>query len=426
MDANKRDDHYYEDQKKNEQKKNEQKTDGMKRMSSARVKTEQEKIVEKMKKVLNFLENVEITNEESLVHVSKPLDNLLSSLKYLTMEPFFTKLPMEIKTDILSYLCDAGAFVAASVCQEWSVILNKRLTELKKVNIGKCCTNQYSCENNVCFMPEEMLKASINLKLNIPLVICYPVTNVDSKLLSKGLASVSDFTITDLCDCTDEFFEHVPILTEDQAGDLFEILEKDSEIESKARSVQLSGVDITNMDQNRLANDLLKINHLSLDRGRNWNNGLDLKMLIEKLLQVPIKFKLSHLYLGHITYPAESAVDLANALCRIKSVRLGPDFPLGPVATERIIQNILHHRLVFDGKDWQAHSRMIQALVIRRDIKWRSVITPEDLKTLINKMGKLEVEGIFSLEQIQATRSIPGVQVIDNGPLSFYFKILKV
>ena len=69
------------------------------------VKTEQEKVVEKMKKVLNFLEHVQITNQETLVNISKPLDDLLSSLKYLPIEPFFTNLPIEMKTDILSYLC---------------------------------------------------------------------------------------------------------------------------------------------------------------------------------------------------------------------------------------------------------------------------------------------------------------------------------
>ena len=76
---------------------------------------------------------------------------------------------MEIKTDILSNLCDSGAFVAASVCQEWGAILKERLTKMDQVSIGKCCSNEYTCEDSACFMPEEIIKIIIKMikqKLN--------------------------------------------------------------------------------------------------------------------------------------------------------------------------------------------------------------------------------------------------------------------
>jgi len=441
MDVYNRYDHYFEAQKENHfKKKTEQRTDWTKRISSSNMKTEQAKIVEILRKVANFLENVQIMNEDSLVNISKPLDNLLSSLKYLPIEPFFTNLPKEIKTDILSYLCESGAFVGASVCQEWRDILNKKLNTVRKVTIGKSCTNKYSCQNSVCFMPEEMLKASITLKLNIPLEICCPVKNVDSKLLAEGLMSVSDFTITDKCECTEDYVG--PRLTEDQMSDLFESLEKESEMESRVRTVQLRGVDMTHMDQDRLINCLLKTKELSLDQSLHWKNGLDFEMLIEKLLQVPIK--LSHLVLRYIAYSEDSAVDLANALCRVKSASLGQSFPIRTATITHLLQNILQRPLVLDGMDWQVQHSRIQNLSIKVKIDWRGLITAEDLKNLITKLTKLYVWGRFTPEQmqavmslpgarslppqqnqqIQAARSLPGVSVIDMK--RSYYKILKV
>ena len=47
---------------------------------------EQVKVVKKLEEVLNLLKHVEIKNKESLSYISKPLDDLLSSLKYLPTE----------------------------------------------------------------------------------------------------------------------------------------------------------------------------------------------------------------------------------------------------------------------------------------------------------------------------------------------------
>jgi len=423
MDANIRYDHLYETPNENIlEKKTDKKTDWMKRMGSAKVKTEQEKIVEQMKKVTNFLEHVPIMNEESLKIISKPWIGLLSSLKYLPIQSFFTNLPVEIKTGILSYLCDSGAFIAASVCQEWrDLLVKERLNKFKKVTIGKCCSNKYSCHNRKCFKPKEMLEASITLKLNIPMVICYPVTNVDSKLLAEGLMSVSDFTITD-----DDVFMNMKILTKDQTRELFESLENESKLESQVRSIQLRGLDMTHLDQDRLINCLLlKTNNLSLAQGLHCSTGpqkniLDFKMLIYKLLEVPIKFRVSHLHLEYMEYREDSDVDLANALCRVKSVTLGKSFLLSCATTKRLIKNILNlDRIVQPSR--------IETLLILDNMNWRSLITPKDLKIFITKMGALTVKGRFTLEQRQAAMSLPGVQVSKISNTKYTrFKISKV
>ena len=84
---------------------------------------EQERVMGKLEDVLKFFRGNQIKNEESLMIINEQLDTLMSSLKYLPTEPSFDSLPTEIKTGILSYLCDTSAFVVASVSQEWKQIL---------------------------------------------------------------------------------------------------------------------------------------------------------------------------------------------------------------------------------------------------------------------------------------------------------------
>merc|ERR1719186_1019943 len=86
---------------------------------------EKERVIIKLEEVVNFLRHKEIKNEECFINIKKPLDDLLSSLKYLPFDKHFDNLPTEIKTNILSYcdMCDYEAFVAASVCKEWKDIL---------------------------------------------------------------------------------------------------------------------------------------------------------------------------------------------------------------------------------------------------------------------------------------------------------------
>jgi len=64
--------------------------------------------------------------EEDLVNIRQPLEDLNASLKYLPIESFFNSLPEEMRTHILGYLCDGGAFLAASVCQHWKKIVKRR------------------------------------------------------------------------------------------------------------------------------------------------------------------------------------------------------------------------------------------------------------------------------------------------------------
>ena len=159
------------------------------------------------------------------MNVKKPLEYFLSSLKYLPYEPSFEILPTEIKTDILSYLCDKGAFVAASVCQEWKAILLKsKLKTLESVTVGKHCSR---CEEDKCFMPEEILKASITLKLDIELSICHPIADVDTQVITEALTSVSKFFIVGECICVGEEpedYEYEPILSKNQFEKLFDAL----------------------------------------------------------------------------------------------------------------------------------------------------------------------------------------------------------
>jgi len=179
--------------------------DMMERISNENTETEdgsmneeQESVIKKLEEALGFLKIAKIKNKESFANVKKPLEDFLSSLKYLPYEPPFEILPPEIKTGILGYLCDKEAFVAASVCQDWKDILFKtKLKNFKVVIIGKHCSK---CEDNKCFMPEEILKASITLKVDIPLYICHPIPDVDTQVISEALTSVSKLII-DIGEC---------------------------------------------------------------------------------------------------------------------------------------------------------------------------------------------------------------------------------
>ena len=140
-------------------------------------------------------------------------------------------------------------------------------------------------------------------------------------------------------------------------------------------------------------------------------------MLIEKLLQVPINFKLSNLYLEYLEYPSieDSSHVLANALCRVKGVSLGPEFPLDSEMLDRLVQNILHHQfsMEWDGMVWHGQRSRIQSLSIHQDILWSTLITTEDLKNLITKIRVLDVLGMFTEEQVQAAKSLPGIRVLE-------------
>ena len=166
------------------------------------INEEQVKVVKKLEEVLSILKHVEIKTTESLIFIKKPLDDLLSSLKYLPTDPPISSLPTEIKSDILGYLCDSGTLIASSVCHEWKQILDPQVNNMTEVKMGKHCSNEYECEEVKCRSPEGILSALGTLKLdNIKLSICHPLTQVDTHLVTEGLTNVSSVTI--IRDCKD-------------------------------------------------------------------------------------------------------------------------------------------------------------------------------------------------------------------------------
>ena len=109
---------------------------------------EQKVAIDNLEAILHFLKSVQIKDDDIIVNIKKPLDNLKSSLKYIPTESFFETIPTEIKTKILNNLCDSNAFIAAAVCLDWKQILGSRFTE-RKVTIGEsCCDSQ--CRDNMC------------------------------------------------------------------------------------------------------------------------------------------------------------------------------------------------------------------------------------------------------------------------------------
>ena len=83
----------------------------------APISNEQNKVIEKLEEVLLFLKSTPIKNDEALIYIKKPLNQLQSNLKYLPTEQSFNNFPAEIKRKTLDYLCDSHAFTSASVCQ---------------------------------------------------------------------------------------------------------------------------------------------------------------------------------------------------------------------------------------------------------------------------------------------------------------------
>ena len=119
------------------------------------INKDKDRVIEEFEQALNFLKGVEIKNEEDLLNIKKPFNDLKSHLKYFPNGPFFNNVvPTGIKLYILSYLCDSSAFVSASVCQEWKKILESRFKD-EEVIIGDNCSE---CEDkdNQCVKPVDM------------------------------------------------------------------------------------------------------------------------------------------------------------------------------------------------------------------------------------------------------------------------------
>ena len=144
------------------------------------VNKERKKVIAELEEVLNFLKGAQITDEHVLNNIKEPLSDLRSSLKYIPTETPFEMIPTEIKTKILSYLCDTNAFTAASVCAEWKEILESRFSE-NVVTIGKR-TCSYQCrdttKHSVSLENSNMLEAAATHKIDVHL------SNINQLLLS--------------------------------------------------------------------------------------------------------------------------------------------------------------------------------------------------------------------------------------------------
>ena len=365
----------------------------------------QAKVIAKLKQALNILESVQIKNEDSVDILDKPVDELLSFLKYLPTEKHFSILPIEIRTDILSHLCHNGSFVAASVCQEWRDILAPKIVNLSEVSIGKRCSNKYTCEDGACFMPQEVLKAAIVTKMDVILAIRHPVPHVDTNLLVQGFKSVSKIMISGWC--KDESYGVGSTLTNVQIEHLFVGLEQHFE---NITVLNLERVDMTHLDQNRLINCLLKVKVLRLRESSTYK-VVDVQMLIQKLLQVSNP-KLKTLALGYLNFPADQSEDMANALCKIERIQLGYSFPRNRdvVVIKQLMANILSQNIA------------MKQLTILTKHEWSQLISSEDLKTMISNMEALYLIGRFSSEQIGEATSLPG---IETKKFAFGHKIYK-
>jgi len=357
---------------------------------------EQENVVKKLSEVLYFLEHVQIKNEESLMNIKIPLEDLLSSLKYLPTEPSFDKLPTEIKTQILRYLCKSGSFVAATVCHEWRKILKKKLLKIGDLEIGKHCSNEYSCEDGKCFMPEELLKASIKLNYDVNLKICHTIPNVTPKLLADSLTTVSSFQLMGRCDCKEDG-ESKSLLTQNQIQLLVDTIElRNGTIRGQ---VVFDGLNLSHVDQDRLANCLLKIKTLMLNEVI-----FDFEKFIDKILQDSVQdspqLKLSHLSLGRLNYPPSlSVVELADTISLVKTIFILPMFPLEVETVKRLIEN-----------EFAGRSRILNFFLLKY-FNWDDLLSHEELKTMLDTFDRFVIFGRFSLEQKEAASSIPGVDV---------------
>ena len=367
-------------------------------------KKKQDEIVKKLKMALNFLEEVNIEDDESLINISKPVEDLLTSLKYFpTNSLTFCKLPTELKTEILSYLCDPGAFLAASVCQEWRNILEDRLRGLESVSLGRCCSARH-CQNYACYKPEEMMKASLTHNLDLCLRICHPITQVDSTILVKALTNVSKLEITGDCGCREDDGEHFrnETLSKTQFNNLFQALDNNS----KVKTLTLKSVDLSFLDQDQLIGSLLGVQTLTLEQGFYMNHDkmkmLDSRKFIKRLVEDGATSTLTNLTLEYLDYPEEWAKYLARGLAKITNVTLGSPFLLK--------RGALHHLLMYILS--KENIRM-KTLNMHNHLDWR-LLKPKCLKALFTKFEALSIYGKFSGDQLEVVKALQDVKTTNT------------
>lgn len=360
------------------------------------------KVSDKLEEMLKFFRQAPIKNEDSLTNINVQLEDMKSSLKYVPTEPTFDSLPTEIKTDILSYLCDSGTFVSASVSQEWNKILERNLKLVDHVILGKHCSNSHECEDTKCFMPEEFLKAAVTHKLDVPLTYCHPLPkDIDKQLIVEGLACASNLRIRDDCDCNDEGFE-----CDEQFEHLIEELEKNGK---NMDSLELIDMELGDLDQSKLLNFLLnKVKKLTLDDCEN-GEMFDNKLFLKSLLRISTDSQLTCLTLRNFEYPSYQkypklcTLGVADAMCKVPSINLAF---LPPNRKKKTVKRVI--------KNIQNQNVRIKNFELGEDIDWRDVISPEELKNTLEKMDKLVLIGTFTVAQVEAAKSLLGIEASLN------------
>ena len=169
--------------------------------------------------------------------------------------------------------------------------------------------------------------------------------------------------------------------------------------------VCLISMNFNDLDQDRLVDFLINKNvNLILDEG-DYGPNLDIRKLIEKLLE-STEFRLHELWMNNVQYPDDLAEDMADALCQLECVGMGPYFRLKSETRKRLLENIL------------SRPTKTLRLYMNRNINWSTLIGPDNLKTMVDKMEEVELRGTFTVEQLEAARSCPGVNVSSDT----YFK----
>ena len=245
----------------------------------------------------------------------------------------------------------------------------------------------------------ELMGAAAAHKLDVHLVIDKPVTEVDSKLVTEALTSVSKLTVKNNL----VYNYDVEILSDEQFDHLFASMEKGEKIMDEVRLINL---DLTGINQERLANCFVtKIKRLTLDAAESDNVMLDRETFISKLLQDSANIKLSNLTLINIdlfqNVDEMSCTNMANALCKVENVMLSGDFRFTSQIAKALVKNILEKPII------------IKTLIIDSDyvIDFREICSPQDLKSVFAKMTTMRVDGQFTMEQLVAVESLSDVEV---------------
>ena len=120
---------------------------------------------------------------------------------------------------------------------------------------------------------------------------------------------------------------------------------------------------------------------------------------------------------------------VADALCNVENLKLCDRFSSTGEVIDKIIKNILQKPIVMQTLI------IVPRYVVRGDIDdlleddlydFGSLIRPQDLTALFKKMDNLQLDGNLTLEQLEAVRLVPDVEVSHvNSPNGESFHSIK-